>query len=115
MPSSSARALLLAFAVLALAALCDAKHCRRMARNTWEHDKGSFEKEGAEWIEYNDQRETVAKFMQTMDNGNQVVLHDRKRQLSIVLQDGIAGVNNDGGSQYQQLYKGHFAQGFDCS
>eukprot|EP00996_Jenningsia_fusiforme_P003190 NODE_3997_length_879_cov_125.681928_g3685_i0.p1 GENE.NODE_3997_length_879_cov_125.681928_g3685_i0~~NODE_3997_length_879_cov_125.681928_g3685_i0.p1 ORF type:complete len:115 (+),score=21.57 NODE_3997_length_879_cov_125.681928_g3685_i0:64-408(+) len=94
------------------------KQCRPMGRDTWGHDQGTFEKEGPhslKWTEYDNERRVKSTFTQTIDNGQQVVLNDAARGVSIVLQDGIAGINHDGGSQYQQLYKGKFVQGYDCT
>mmetsp|Transcript_81864 Transcript_81864/g.136851 ORF Transcript_81864/g.136851 Transcript_81864/m.136851 type:complete len:112 (-) Transcript_81864:742-1077(-) len=98
-----------------LAAFIDCKHCIELGKDTWRHGGGSFERDGSNWIEYDNDMQRKATFAQTLDNGRQVLLADHDRGVSIVLQDGVAGINHNGGSQYEQLYKGSWAQGYDCT
>jgi len=95
-----------------------AKHCAATGRDTWGHGGGSFERDptdAARWLEFDNDRNVKATFRQTMDTGSQVVIQDAGRRVSIVLQDGVAGINTDLGSHYEQLYKGQWPQGYDCT
>jgi hypothetical protein len=108
-------ALKLLFSALLLVVLVDSKHCIELGKDTWRHGGGSFERDGTNWIEYDNEMNKKAVFKQTLDNGRQVLIADHDRGVSIVLQDGLAGINNDGGSQYEQLYRGSWSQGYDCT
>eukprot|EP00906_Rhabdomonas_costata_P024903 RCo035708 len=110
--------LLLVVLVLRLPTPVPAKHCRLSSREVWRHDGGSFERnpeKQGEWIEFDNSRAVLARFSLVMDNGQQAVIQDAARNIHLVLQDGLAGINHDGGSQYQQLYKGGWVNEYDCT
>ncbi|KAJ9473093.1 hypothetical protein DIPPA_33223 [Diplonema papillatum] len=112
---------LLAVALVVAMALvpAEAKRCEmRDKKEIWKHNGGRFVNEPSgsrNWVEYNNDGDVQAKFTLQQRQGNQVVLTDSKRNLKLLLQDDLCAANQDGGSQFSQLYQGEWIKVMDCT
>lgn len=101
----------------------DAKMCRESKSSSiWKHAGGSFKKVGPNtWKEFNDKNiPTPDVFEQVLTEGTAVVIHDKRRDLQILLKDDVAGVKNSeairrNDPNFQQLYAGSFIKVMDCT
>ncbi len=101
----------------------DAKLCKESrSSSVWKHEKGSFKKIGGKlWKEFNDKNiPSSDTFEQVLTEGTAVVLHDKKRDVQILLKDDVAGIKNSdaikrGDQNFNQLYSGHFIKVMDCT
>ena len=111
------------FAVIALliaAAAVEAKDCKVLNKHlVWKHAGGTFRKiRGTNmWVEYNKEGQEGARFSEKMVEGEQVVITDAKRGVSILLRGDLAGIQNKGEQegQFQQLYGGGWTKTVDCT
>lgn len=111
--------LLAAIAVVALlAVLADAKDCKLLNMNlVWKHGGGSFRKlRGTNtWVEYSKDGHEGTRFSEKLVEGDQVVIYDPTRELSILLRGDLAGIQNKGEQNFQQLYGGGWTKTVDCT
>ena len=110
--------LLLVLATAFCATPADAKDCKILNKHlVWKHAGGTFRKlRGTNtWVEYNKEGNEGSRFSEKMVEGDQVVIHDPARELSILLRGDLAGIQNKGEQNYQQLYAGGWTRTVDCT
>ena len=103
--------------------LVSAKLCKESRSSSiWKHEKGSFKKVGPKvWKEFNDKNiPSPDEFEQVLTEGTAVVIHDKKRDVQILLKDDVAGIKNAdairrGDPNFNQLYSGSFIKVMDCT
>ena len=103
--------------------LVSAKLCKESRSSSiWKHEKGSFKKVGPKtWKEFNDKNiPSPDEFEQVLTEGTAVVIHDKKRNVQILLKDDVAGIKNAeairrNDPNFNQLYSGHFIKVMDCT
>jgi hypothetical protein len=126
----STRAAICVFALLAALSLAvlsvDARMCTQAAQSSvWKHDKGSFKRmpgtNPPEWREY-DSNNVPSKdvFVESLREGTAIVIHDKKRNIKVLLKDGVAGLQNSeavnrNDGNFAQLYAGNFVVVMDCT
>ncbi len=89
----------------------------------WKHSKGSFKRQPGtkNWREYNERNEASGDFfVESLREGTAVVIHEKKRNVKVLLKEGVAGIQhsdavnrNDG--NFNQLFSGDFVKVMDCT
>ena len=101
-----------------LPAAADARDCKMgKSGHVWKHEKGTFKRVlGTKtWHEYNENNEKGGEFKQTLIEGSSYVLHNKDRNVDVLLREDLAGIRNKGEQQFQQLYGGSFVKTVDCT
>lgn len=117
--------LLVVVAVLALSpSATDAHMCKQSSQAAmWKHGGGSFKKIPGtiKWREYNAKNEPNSDiFEEVLKEGSAIVIHDKKRNVKILLKDDVAGIQHSaqiesGSGNFDKLYGGSFVTVMDCT
>lgn len=108
--------------VIALFLLSDCtvsgKLCRTLkARTAWKHAGGTFRKvlRTTSWIEYDNKGNAGSEFLEELKEGEQLVITNEARGISILLRSDLAGIRQRGEHNFQQLYGGGWMKMVDCT
>ena len=109
-------------ALLLLASLStsfsEAKLCKlRKGHSVWRHAGGTFRRVRGTllWEETNDKGEKQSVFEEKSRDGGGLIIYSPEREISILLRDDLAGIQNKGQHGFQQLYQGSWAKLVDCT
>lgn len=98
--------------------LTEAKRCSVSSEpRVWVHDNGQFRhiRGTNKWVEMNDKNEEIWTFEEEQKHGEQVIVHSKERELSILLQGDLAAIRPKGQQNFQQLYGGQWVKVADCT
>lgn len=97
----------------------DANLCKVGKSNSaWKHNGGIFRRKGPksiEWVEYDNDGKAGSDFVEETREGDQLVIGNQERGISILLRHDLAGIRNRGEHQFQQLYQGGWMKVADCT
>ncbi|CUG90241.1 membrane-associated protein, putative [Bodo saltans] len=109
----------LLLAVLGTPTSVDANLCKVGKSNSaWKHGGGIFRRKGPksiEWTEYDNDGKAGSDFVEETREGDQLVITNQVRGISILLRHDLAGIRNRGEQQFQQLYQGGWMKVADCT
>ncbi|RNF08496.1 hypothetical protein TraAM80_02722 [Trypanosoma rangeli] len=110
---------LLLFLLLA-ASVCtvEAKECTvKKGMRAWKYDGGSFLRDGQSitWHEMDKKGVRLASFTEVTRQEGQVLLHDAKRNMDLLLRSDLCAVRHSGEENFRQLYAGKFMKTVDCT
>mmetsp|Transcript_80259 Transcript_80259/g.93722 ORF Transcript_80259/g.93722 Transcript_80259/m.93722 type:complete len:123 (+) Transcript_80259:73-441(+) len=114
---------LLVLVAMMVAVMCvgwvDGRTCKvGKSHSAWKHGGGTFRKTAPgslEWIEYDGNGVAGSSFMEELKEGDQIVITNAERGISILLRNDLAGIRNKGEHNFQQLYQGGWMRVADCT
>ena len=98
--------------------MADAKDCKlKKGHSVWRHGGGTFRRVKGTllWEETNEKGEKQSVFEEKSREGGGLIIHNAEREISILLRDDLAGIQNKGQHGFQQLYQGSWAKLVDCT
>jgi hypothetical protein len=105
--------------VLGTSTRVEANLCKVGKSNAaWKHNGGIFRRKGLksiEWTEYDNDGKPGSDFVEETREGDQIVITNHARGISILLRHDLAGIRNRGEQQFQQLYQGGWLKVADCT
>ncbi|PWU91430.1 hypothetical protein C4B63_43g1033c [Trypanosoma cruzi] len=96
----------------------EAKECVvKKGMRAWKYDRGSFLRDGQSitWHEVNEKGERLATFTELTRQEGQLLLHDEKRNMDLLLRSDLCAVRHKGEENFRQLYAGKFMKTVDCT